>query len=1005
MDYCRNVILDDSNSIDDVEASVLPVIEDLYCNYLDSIDGSILPDSSPMDKISFYLRNLIERLLSKPGLEEQTALLIDCNNQLATRLSGESPSVERSIDKKKLLEPWSMQSNDSHSRQAYMDNKVVKEYLACQVKGIKERDIKYIIPQLYVSTMAVDDVSVFSYSKKSNSVAAVTQYCSHFPQSMKHLGIDMFFNLTLPVTPKTFTKSCLNKDLCRGADYSTREGRLSLKRCHIMSSRNSLLHYRGSIRTTLDGKEACNNTVFSTDGTYGTIILPQYQPTITKKRQTCSQSLLRESLNLMLKDVYRTGLAGIPYIVGDHILYVKTAIIGVRGDNPAMDCFFDSSGKQSSNYPCTQCNCSRCYWDRNTNTLMNELDWFMGKDKAVVKLFISALSLLQFDDPLRLISLVKLMQYRNDIEIVDYLNNLASKSEITGDYLKRLVRSLKRCVLSNTTPLWIPPQSQYCGVGVNEKYYPTNYDDTIGKVDGEEYLINGLRNSRAIDYMHIINNLFDFLWKKDDTNEEFYERLSQELKHDMIITIPIGKQFIPQMDIDRAKDLLNNNSARLPNNWYSVFLNCVNPSGDGFPIRSHDKMVFLMCCFRWLFRESSSQLVKCLSKICYYLYAMYNYRRSVTGFIALQKKYAYWLYVLENIVVFKGITLSLHLPLHSLDVYRRLGPLKQIDCMYCEWCYKQLKNPVGSPNPFTTLFQNQRERFTTSVYSYKAPSICIMMNDVHILSDSLFKSVIDEISDTQWKCRVLSAFKAEEQYRYCDYVDIPSIVDIELLCGILHFLKHGFMHLPKRSVYQTTLNLFCTNDSDIQEFIKELDYSNDLLDVSGKDGTLFYKCCKYNNCICESVNCLLDSLCPRHILSNPKAFSVVFDITGRIHLFASCGYFKATVKNKEIILALGYFVPIIPMEEDTDCVFDIDMSRLLCSSPIHIVNVARLCFDIAFVQNDINNTITGLLLKTYSPEFNTNSMSYSYIVCSTSTILSTLAFSIEDFINILIDLV
>lgn len=91
--------------------------------------------------------------------------------------------------------------------------------------------------------------------------------------------------------------------------------RLLLKRCHIMSSRNSLLHYRGSIRATLDGKEACNNTVFSTDGTYGTIILPQYQPTITKKRQTCSQSLLRESLNLMLKDVYRTGLAGIPYIV------------------------------------------------------------------------------------------------------------------------------------------------------------------------------------------------------------------------------------------------------------------------------------------------------------------------------------------------------------------------------------------------------------------------------------------------------------------------------------------------------------------------------------------------------------------------------------------------------------------------------------------------------------------------------------------------------------------
>lgn len=49
------------------------------------------------------------------------------------------------------------------------------------------------------------------------------------------------------------------------------------------------------------------------------------------------------------------------------------------------------------------------------------------------------------------------MQYKNDKEIVDYLNNLSSKSEITSDYLKRVARSLKRCVLNNPTPLWIPP--------------------------------------------------------------------------------------------------------------------------------------------------------------------------------------------------------------------------------------------------------------------------------------------------------------------------------------------------------------------------------------------------------------------------------------------------------------------------------------------------------------------------------------------------------------------
>ena len=100
MDFCQSIIQDDSNSINGIVVSILPIIEDLYSHYLVSVDVPTFPDSSPVDRLSQYLKALIERILSKPGLEEQAAVLIDCNNQLATRLSGESPSVERSIDGK-----------------------------------------------------------------------------------------------------------------------------------------------------------------------------------------------------------------------------------------------------------------------------------------------------------------------------------------------------------------------------------------------------------------------------------------------------------------------------------------------------------------------------------------------------------------------------------------------------------------------------------------------------------------------------------------------------------------------------------------------------------------------------------------------------------------------------------------------------------------------------------------------------------------------------------------
>ena len=152
------------------------------------------------------LLNNIERLkliLNQKGLKQQVKLL----NHIVSIINGDREEVIEINDDylSKIFKPYVIGGNDRaiNNNNGYLQDRVIKEYMKKQDKDIQKIDLKGIVDELLLVTISYDDVLGFDYSTISNSIACVSTFSHNSMVHMQNKGVDMFFNILVPVTKPT----------------------------------------------------------------------------------------------------------------------------------------------------------------------------------------------------------------------------------------------------------------------------------------------------------------------------------------------------------------------------------------------------------------------------------------------------------------------------------------------------------------------------------------------------------------------------------------------------------------------------------------------------------------------------------------------------------------------------------------------------------------------------------------------------------------------------------
>lgn len=895
-----------------------------------------------------HICKLIDYLKDK-GVPTQLELL----NKIRKTLAGEEDNRDEPLNLKVLFKPFEQMQMETTQIQPYMNNGMIRDYMSKQMNSVKKLQVFSIKKEIPVFTLAFDDVQTFHYSSNSNSSSCISMYNHNMNSRFHFKDVDMVFNIIVPVAKPT----CLQRERTLVIQrYHLRLKRIRdlFRECSRIRKSSTLYHRR----PVMVGSQIIRD-LFNTE----------YSQGFVTKKFTPTNFIAREAAGLMLKDCQYLAEKGIPLVYNHDIHVVMPIINGIRADNPGADTFFDSSGKQSSNFPCLLCNCTYSAYETFTNEFSTNLNWIITGNKNNKKVFLTVLPSTELDDLLRLITPINMLRDYSTEFIVTSLCKGLEDDPILTSYLSCRVSHMKEALRVLNLPLWVPPTVHYWpsfnSLEELEHHLPTNSIYTVGKVNSIDHLINPSVLSRIVDVMHLCGNLVDsflslFNNKEGEIEKSLYTSLNAQLRREGVIkekesietpciSLDVKKKITALVEAHRG--FLDSKVLSIIDNIFGRE-NCAKKNGT-----THDKMVFAFCIMPWLFQcHMDIPLIYHYTELLNLLSCFYTYNGNLEGAARIQKKIQISLHIIENLHGFDSLTINSHLLLHLYDTYKRFGCLMFVDCLYPESMYKKLAHPVISKNPTTTMFYRQSLIAASSLNSVKEkPPKSYQLKCSIDTQSSMWESILDCFTPCQWKIRIAVAYSTYQQMRYSDFVRVAEIFDVESVTTMESFLYNGFDSDTAPLLSSNAALSLATSDDLLCRFATEcVGLSEEDLIVTEKNDCRFYSDYKSKDIKMTSTSKMLKDLTKRDFLNCQNAFAMIASSTGQCILVAILGFVEVVIKNDPFPMAIVYIIPTLPIvnDERSNHSMIIDFRYFSrCHSVLHLVGVNRLIPSLSFANN------------------------------------------------------
>lgn len=934
-----------------------------------------LPECTNLSVLSEDIESLITVMKDMRGLDGQ----IDKLSFLKDLINGNSSSTKDyygcQYEKPRIsFIPYKYPSQIPSYPHQYMQEKSVKQYLKKQVKTINIHGIKQIVHELGVFKLSYDGVSVYKFSTLSNSITAICLTDANVHHSLSHNGTDIWLGSLTPAISPLSLSNCLQSS----SDVtllSKKDKMLYRLFCQAQLTSN----VRKSSKRYIDRSPLPR--FMSNEPELKDIPIDNYNHGKTIGNATPSDSLGRCILHLCLERMRKEGSVGVPFIRDNTIHFVNYAVICLLADIPAADNVYDSSGKKNSNTPCRDCPALYSKWNSMTNSFSSHLDWILpSKDPKSsdndLKLLLTSLASLERDNILRLLPVIYFLKDHSDEEIVDYLYSLVANDEVTRDYIREAVHIIHVSLESLDFPLWIPPTTdvfcEYTGED-SDKMQATNNPLSFGKVDLEDSTIIGKTHFHGKDVMHFMGNLYDafmmIIHNKQSFDKSLLSKLNRELMADHIISSDLKVPEIPSWVLEDASQLFSINENLLSQNTISLIKACL--SNDSASLTTHDKMLLMWTIIPWIFQSGLTiPVIRTFINLSVYCGVFYTYRGDLSGAKDISVAITTQLYFLENLLHVSGLTINYHYSLHWESSYEFLGILKNLDCLYGESFYKRLRDQGGTPKPYLSLFLQQKNITMSSFYAFQLLHEDSISNTVNCYGSAIVLVLASYLTPLQWKVFTYFSLIAKEQYCYCDFAPLPTLLDILLNTTIPLFLSTQVLPVaPKEFGYIQDNQYFSATDGELRSFLQDQSIEESQLIVDRLDHLCLMSELKIGNTHFKSIDKLFSQLSYDDLYSHKNAFFVLIDTNGVPHLMCMIGYYVALISNKtRHCVGFGYDIPLDYLSNPRYCyLFNVNLTHSQ-DRRVHIVDISRLHPDFEILSNQsIQPTIR--LTSTYITQF------------------------------------
>lgn len=912
------------------------------------------------------LHVLIKVVDDYKGLNRQSQML----RIIARRVEDKKSDIIE-LHEKELLEPSfvSCVSSTNETNQIVGDINV-KSFMNLQYQKLQKTCVNTVCQEIAILTMNCDDVQVLHSSTNNESVFALEFFFAGAPYKLHYTRKNCWF----PCVTHATKARALDKDQLK--DYKGPTNRTSIKR---FNKEVDALAVSSATTETIyeEGWDDCDCTGIELKNVPDNFALSRVQ-----KQLSPSNWQGRSIIDLILRDILFLGDRGIPILKNNTLHVIRPAILGFRFDNPAGDTVTNSSGKQGSNSPCRHCKIMKQTWVNWSNCIAYANEYDVLSNKRSRSIFMSALSSLERDDLLRIISLVSLFQIGDEKNLAQIIDPIPS--ECRDIYLVQDISNLLLSCSIEHTVYWSAPVTSYyppCvpkngNIGTNPQY-------SVGTIDFKN-VISGNHVANYLDGMHVSENCGEdfhgMMYEKQDQQSSISESLCQELIKDFII--PEGT-FLTSSEFSRhsilyAKYIFECNKKYLPVKIQLIidtYLPSARNTYSSRSLTSNEKLHFILIYSQFLFPSSVVDHF-CASYIRLFavLGRIYTCRGSMETFYSLHSRLICLLNMIENEKLLDSSTINDHLLVHTDLSYLHMGPLKAVDCYEAEWTFKDFKNPIISPDPFVTLFKTQMDNTMAKIFegiNNNTTQFELSNNPSCIICDEFKNLTYEHVA-----IRILSAYKSSCHYQYCNTIAILTLWDIEAT-GTLHsFLENTFFTTksnPILYVRETSSTVFPSSLEETIEFqkrIRGLSWRAELNVIPLLPSIQLYSTCCFNSYIYNSHDVPYSSMTREFFLNNYKShnFGIIVDIYGFGHLITFYGFFSVLINGVTYPLCYCSEIPIKYLfDEPSQFIFEVikPCSQKLVKTVISMDRIRPAII----IEKIVSDNLLVLNDKTFSAQY------------------------------------